>query len=132
MSTSPAKYPIEAEYGKCEVWLHFPKALLRAEEGLKYRSLTVWGYKQSDLQERCPVVVEEEFLIEGVRCYCILGVNPHERIEKQAVIVSLAFTGPGQLAWGSTVVETYQAMTRAVAEVCLSFYILIHYADFVN
>ncbi|KAJ5539919.1 hypothetical protein N7513_008251 [Penicillium frequentans] len=116
MSVSPAKYPIEAEYGKCEVWLHFPKALLRAEEGLKYRSLTVWGYKQSDLQERCPVVVEEEFLIEGIRCYCILGVNPHERIEKQAVIVSLAFTGPGQLAWGSTVVETYQAMTRAVAE----------------
>ncbi|KAJ5648288.1 hypothetical protein N7490_004660 [Penicillium lividum] len=116
LSAASATYPIEAEYGKCEVWLHFPKALLRAEEGLRYRSVTAWGYKQSDLQQRCQVVVEEEFRIEGIRCYCILGVNAHERVEKQAVIVSLLLTGPGQLAWGSTVVETYQAMTRAVAE----------------
>jgi dihydroneopterin aldolase len=64
------------------------------------------------------VVLEEEFRIDGIRCYCILGVNSHERVEKQAVIVSLEFKGPGQLAWGSTVVDTYQAMTRAVAEVC--------------
>ncbi|KAF3387603.1 Folic acid synthesis protein fol1 [Penicillium rolfsii] len=115
--------PIAAEYGRCEVWLHLPKALLRAEEGLKYRSVTVWGYKDgADAEEpleseaRCPVVLEEEFRIEGIRCYCILGVNSHERVEKQAVIVSLSFEGPGQLAWGSTVVDTYVALTRAVAE----------------
>ena len=117
---APATYPIEAEYGKCEVWLHLPKALLRAEEGLRYRSVTVWGYKEADGEGRCPVVLEEEFRIDGIRCYCILGVNSHERVEKQAVIVSLAFTGPGQLAWGSTVVDTYQAVTRAVAEVRVS------------
>lgn len=119
------KYPIDGNYGQCEVWLHLPKALLRAEEGLKYRSLTVWGYKgrgevaEALESDRCPVVLEEEFRIDGIRCYCILGVNSHERVEKQAVIVSLEFKGPGQLAWGSTVVDTYQAMTRAVAEVCL-------------
>lgn len=118
-------YPIDGTYGQCEVWLHLPKALLRAEEGLKYRSLTVWGYKgrgelaEALQSERCPVVLEEEFHIDGIRCYCILGVNSHERVEKQAVIVSLEFKGPGQLAWGSTVVDTYQAMTRAIAEVCL-------------
>lgn len=116
-------YPIDGNYGQCEVWLHLPKALLRAEEGLKYRSLTVWGYKErGEMGEaldsaRCPVVVEEEFRIDEIRCYCILGVNSHERVEKQAVIVSLEFKGPGQLAWGSTVVDTYQDMTRAVAEV---------------
>ena len=118
---SPATYPVEADYGKCEVWLHLPKALLRAEEGLKYRSVTVWGYKQAaeaiESARRFAVILEEEFRIEGIRCYCILGVNSHERVEKQAVIISLEFTGPGQLAWGSTVVDTYQAMTRAVAEV---------------
>lgn len=119
-----ASWPIEDTYGKCEVCLHLPKALLRAEEGLKYRSVTVWGYTQlPDVSRagqslgRYPVVLEEEFLIEGIRCYPILGVNSHERVEKQAVIISLEFNGPGQLAWGSTVVDTYQAMTRAVAEV---------------
>ncbi|KAJ5390704.1 uncharacterized protein N7496_001772 [Penicillium cataractarum] len=115
-------FSVAAEYGRCEVWLHLPKALLRAEEGLKYRSVTVWGYKDGadaealDSESRCPVVLEEEFRIEGIRCYCILGVNSHERVEKQAVIISLGFSGPGQLAWGSTVVDTYVALTRAVAE----------------
>ncbi|KAL6236897.1 hypothetical protein BDW75DRAFT_98504 [Aspergillus navahoensis] len=122
-SSSSIGGPIDDVYGQCEVWLHLPKALLRAENGLHYRSSTVWGYRQgstagslANSSERCPVVLEEEFRIEGIRCYCILGVNSHERVEKQAVIISLEFRGPGQLAWGSTVVDTYQAMTRAVAE----------------
>ncbi|KAF9889135.1 hypothetical protein FE257_007624 [Aspergillus nanangensis] len=122
-SSSSSGSPIDSVFGRCEVWLHLPKALLRAEEGLKYRSVTVWGYRQPDddatvggNSERCPVVLEEEFCIDGIRCHCILGVNSHERVEKQAVIISLEFKGPGQLAWGSTVVDTYQAMTRAVAE----------------
>jgi FolB domain-containing protein len=121
----PAKatYPLDSEYGRCEVWLHLPKALLRAEGGLKYRSVTAWGYKKTpgqgeevDVSSRAPVIVEEEFRVEGIRSYCILGVNPHERVEKQAVIISLTFEGPGQHAWGSTFLDTYQAMTRAVAE----------------
>ncbi|KAJ5808524.1 hypothetical protein N7474_009793 [Penicillium riverlandense] len=117
-AAAPRSYPISGDYGQCEVSLHLPKAILRAEEGLKYRSLTVWGYKQGLASEegRCPVVLEEEFRIEGIRCHCILGVNSHERVEKQTVILSLEFSGPGQLAWGSTVVDSYQAMTRAVAE----------------
>ncbi|KAF7116012.1 hypothetical protein CNMCM5793_003845 [Aspergillus hiratsukae] len=124
LSLSSANSPIDAVYGQCEVWLQLPKALLRAEEGLKYRSVTVWGYRQGDEStaldvdsERCPVVLEEEFRIDGIRCHCILGVNSHERVEKQAVIISLEFKGPGQLAWGSTVIDTYQEMTRRVAEV---------------
>ncbi|PYH43532.1 dihydroneopterin aldolase [Aspergillus saccharolyticus JOP 1030-1] len=126
---SPSAPPaIDGVFGQCEVLLHLPKALLRAEEGLKYRSVTVWGYRSRNgaaavdnlaESERCPVVLEEEFRIDGIRCYCILGVNSHERVEKQAVIVSLEFKGPGQLPWGSTVINTYQAMTRAVAEVSL-------------
>ncbi|KAJ5989073.1 hypothetical protein N7481_004283 [Penicillium waksmanii] len=120
---APASWPIENTYGKCEVTLHLPKALLRAEEGFKYRSVTVWGYTQiPDASQagqstgRYPVVLEEEFSLDGIRCYPILGVNSHERVERQAVIIYLEFKGPGQLAWGSTVVDTYQAMTRAVAE----------------
>lgn len=111
---------INGSFGQCEVWLHLPKALLRAEEGLRYRSVTMWGYRQGVMgveSERCSVVLEEEFRIDGIRCHCILGVNSHERVEKQAVIISLEFKGRGQLAWGSTVVNTCQDMTRAVAEV---------------
>lgn len=122
---------IDGEFGQCEVWMHLPKALLRAEKGLRYRCLTVWGYRPGNGNDsgggaadqavgdtgRCPVVLEEEFRIEGIRSYCILGLNSHERVEKQAVVMSLEFRGPGQLAWGSTVVDTYQEMTRVVAEV---------------
>ncbi|RMJ25740.1 Dihydroneopterin aldolase domain protein [Aspergillus sp. HF37] len=127
-STTPPS-PIDGYFGQCEVWLHLPKAHLRAEEGLRYRSVTVWGYRQPNgaagggggeeaaaETDRCPVVLEEEFRIDGIRSYCVLGVNSHERVEKQAVIISLEFSGPGQLAWGSTVVDTFQEMTRAVAE----------------
>ncbi|KAJ5326729.1 hypothetical protein MYU51_001785 [Penicillium brevicompactum] len=105
---------ISAEYAECEVELRFPKAILRAEHGLWYRSVTAFGYTPADL--RCPVVLQEEYRIDGIRCYAILGVNSHERLEKQAVIVGLRFQGPGQQPWGSKVVETYQAVTRAVAE----------------
>ncbi|KAJ5793888.1 hypothetical protein N7457_000487 [Penicillium paradoxum] len=106
---------ISAAYGECEVELHLPKALLRADEGLRYRSVTALG-KEDAGKPRDLVVLEEEFRIEGIRCYPILGVNPHERLEKQAVVVGLSFQGAGQLGWGSKVVETYQAVTRAVAE----------------
>lgn len=107
---------ISAEYAECEVELTFPKAILRAEHGLWYRSITAFGYTPAEL--RCPVVVEEEYRIDGIRCYAVLGVNSHERLEKQAVVVGLRFQGPGQQPWGSKIVETYQAVTRAVAEVC--------------
>jgi len=121
-ASAPRPEPIDGEFAQCEVWLHLPKALLRAEGGLKYRSVTVLGYKDpSEGAEagRQPIVLEQEFRIEGIRSYCILGVNSHERLEKQAVIINLEFKGPGQLAWGSTVVETYQHMTRVVSEVRL-------------
>ncbi|KAL2008076.1 hypothetical protein VTN00DRAFT_8058 [Thermoascus crustaceus] len=119
-ANAPRPDPIDSEYAQCEVWLHLPKALLRAEGGLKYRSVTVWGYKEPSGEGaeagRQPMVLEQEFRIEGIRSYCILGVNSHERLEKQAVIISLEFKGPGQLSWGSTVVKTYQEMARVVAE----------------
>lgn len=124
----PASSPIDGQFGQCEVWLHLPKAHLRAEEGLRYRCVTAWGYSPDSAPGagaeavaadtgRYPVVLEEEFRIDGIRCYCILGVNSHERVEKQAVIISLEFKGPGQLAWGEKVVGTWEEMTRAVAEV---------------
>lgn len=116
---------ISAAYGECEVELHLAKALLRADEGLRYRSVTALGKESTGGEPRPLIVLEEEFRIEGIRCYAILGVNPHERLEKQAVVVGLTFQGPGQLAWGSNVVDTYQAVTRAVAEVCVGWILIV-------
>lgn len=126
--------PLDSTFGECETLLHLPNAHLRAEGGLRYRSLTTWGYDQTyesleDVveRERQPLVLEQEFRLEGIRCYCILGVNSHERLEKQCVIVTLAFRGSGETVWASTVVDTYQEMTRVVAEV--SDLILRHFGS---
>lgn len=114
--------PINISFGECEVCLHLPKVLLRAQEGLKFRSVTSWAYNGVDddavESARQSIVLLQEFHIGGISCYCILGVNSHERLEKQQVLVSLTFRGSGETAWASNVVETYEDMTRTVAEVC--------------
>jgi dihydroneopterin aldolase len=64
------------------------------------------------------MVLEEEVQINGIQCHCIVGINPHERREKQAVMINLIFAGPGNGPWMSTVLDTYQEMTRVVTEAC--------------
>jgi dihydroneopterin aldolase len=116
---------LDTTFGECEVSVHLPGAHLRAEGGLKYRSVSTWAYDRSSYgsaedaveSARQTLVVDQEFRVEGIRCYCILGVNSHERVEKQCVVVTLVFRGSGEPAWGSTVVDTYQEMVKVVAEV---------------
>src|SRR5947209_16909847 len=64
--------------------IKMPKALLRAEGGLTYSR--VEEYKDDYLRPT------ETLSISGIRCACIIGVNPHERVEKQVVVVGLTFT----------------------------------------
>jgi dihydroneopterin aldolase len=73
--------------------------------------------KDANVTERRLVLLHEKFEIRGIQCYCILGINTWERVEKQAVDVSLSFKGHGLHAWGSTVVDTYRELVRHVAEV---------------
>ena len=106
---------IQRDFGRCEVSLRLPNSLLRSEHGLVYRGLSSMG---RDIEgETVTVIVEEEFQIPGIRCHCIIGINPHERLEKQAVIVSLGFKTSGQDVSRNRFLETYQEMTRVVAEV---------------
>lgn len=102
--------------------LHLPKAILRADGGLHYRSVTAMGHVAEG--GRRLLVLEEEFEIQGIRSYCILGINQPERLEKQAVNITLRFQGSGLQEWSSRIVDTYQEMTRVVAEV------LYHYPHF--
>ena len=111
--------------GEVEVWLHLPKAILRAGGGLKYRSVMRLQRKEIDTYEELHEsntvdalwVEEQEFKIEGIRCYCIIGVNPHERLEKQTVVVTLVFKGDRTVDWSKHVAMKYREMTKAVAEV---------------
>lgn len=117
--------PLDVTFGECEVSVHLPGAHLRAEGGLKFRSVSTWAYDRSSYvsvddaveSSRQTLVVDQEFRVEGIRCYCILGVNSHERLEKQCVVVTLVFRGSSEPAWGSMVVDTYQEMVKVVAEV---------------
>ncbi|PLB44416.1 tetrahydrobiopterin biosynthesis enzymes-like protein [Aspergillus steynii IBT 23096] len=100
---------IQQEFGQCEVDLHLPKALLRAEQGLWYRCHASLG--RSPEGAEAAVVTGEEFRIRNIRCHCLIGINPHERLEKQVVVVSLKFQSPG-----AHFLDMYQEMTRVVAE----------------
>ncbi|CAG7939779.1 unnamed protein product [Penicillium salamii] len=105
---------MQPDFGRCEVLVHLPKAILRADGGLTYQSITAMGHKPSD--GPLNVLLSEEFRIPRIRCYAILGINPHERTEKQAVIISLTLKGGADDVRRSEVLETYQKMTRQVAE----------------
>ncbi|KAE8414980.1 dihydroneopterin aldolase domain protein [Aspergillus pseudocaelatus] len=115
-ASSPA---VRGDYGEFEVRLQLPKAILRANRGLLYSSNFALGTMQSkvaDVTERRLVLLREKFEIRGIQCYCILGINPWERVEKQAVDISLSFEGHGLQEWSSTIVDTYQELVRHVAE----------------
>ncbi len=96
--------------------IHLPKAILRAEGGLKYIRYEEW--KDDYLQ------TVETLAISGVRCACIVGVNPHERLEKQTVHIDLLIAGPiinpNHETNGTPVVklpfDRYQAITAAIVQ----------------
>ncbi|KAF3404218.1 Folic acid synthesis protein fol1 [Talaromyces pinophilus] len=120
-ATSPEV--LNGMFGECEVLLHLPNAHLRAEGGLSFRTVQTWVYADDSASlenvvesSRQVAIMEQEFRVEGIRCHCILGVNSHERIEKQAVIITLDFRGSGEAAWASTFLNTYQEMVRTIAE----------------
>ena len=68
------------------VEIQLPKAVLRADKGL---TSTV-AYTRGE-----PGPIVNEVRIEGLKTSCIIGVNPHERLEKQRVEVNVSFEYDG-------------------------------------
>lgn len=101
--------------------IFLPKAILRAEGGLRYTRQEEW--KDDYLQ---PV---ETLAMGGIRCACIIGVNPHERLEKQGIVIDLVFEGAPAITFPDTngavvlklPVDKYQAIAAAVIQVRSSF-----------
>ena len=70
------------------VQIDLPKAALRAEGGLRYT------LEQNTNPES--VDQYEALRISDIKCACIIGVNRHERRDKQMVIVHLSFINDAQ------------------------------------
>lgn len=66
--------------------LSFPKAILAANSGLRM----TWAGVVDD--NGLPSVIQS-LKIDGLDCRCIIGVNPHERLEKQRLLIGLSIWG---------------------------------------
>ena len=118
------------------ITVELPKACLRCVGGLRYSAIRLAagsGLYACGLE------------INKIDCACIVGVNPHERLEKQTIYVSLEFraklsrshAGEGEkeelpnstfCTWedmGKVLNGGYQKITREVSEVSLQVTFLI-------
>lgn len=75
-----------------------------------------------DFKQKVWYVDSHEWVLRGMKMACIVGVNMHERLEKQGVIVNLRCTGERekedysrQIEEG---VEMWRRLGRRVCEVC--------------
>ena len=110
----------EKSHGRWGAWavfinINLPKGCLRAEGGFHLAS--IYHEKVADRGE--------ESMVTGIRVPCIIGVNDHERLAKQNVVISFkivedkstqADAGPGTTGH-------WREMSSQVAQVCLAHYI---------
>ena len=104
---------VEVPETSSSVEVDFPKATLRAEGGLRYT--LNWD------RDRGVTNVDTTLQILGIKCACIIGVNPHERREKQIVVVNLTFRGPGNrnvTAATAIALDYYHKIVEMVVKVC--------------
>lgn len=64
-----------------------PKGSLRAEGGIGFEVVASMSGEAKELVES-----SKRFLVNDLKIACIIGVNPHERLIKQVVVVNLQIT----------------------------------------
>lgn len=79
---------IEASSQAYEIKLHLPRANLRAMRGIFH---TLRLAHAPDPDGSYVKVCVEIHRIVGIHCRCIIGVNEHERFQKQEVVIELEF-----------------------------------------
>ena len=93
-----------------------PKALLRVDGGFG-RDIMLRRKEQRSLWD----VNSNEWFIQGLQIACIIGVNEHERLEKQVVNIGLKMRGESaqeqykNTMWGEN--EMWRSLVRRVCEV---------------
>lgn len=100
-----------------------PKALLRVDGGLG-RNI-VLRRKEIGQTKSLWDVSSHEWFIQGLNVACIIGVNEHERLEKQIVSIGLKMVGEvdqeqyKDRIWGEN--EMWRSLVRRVCEVSNQF-----------
>ncbi|KAI4133539.1 MAG: hypothetical protein LQ347_002146 [Umbilicaria vellea] len=74
---------------KFEVEVILPKGLLRAEGGIGFRCCVVRNRDGQGTEPQWRDGEDFEWLIKDLNLACVIGVNPHERVEKQSVLINL-------------------------------------------
>ena len=106
-----------------------PKALLRVEGGFgREIVLRRTEIKKNEFNQLVWHVGSHEWFIEGMKVACIIGVNEHERVEKQMVSIRLKIMGEEekekeyseQIREGN---EMWRRLVRRVCEVCQASYL---------
>lgn len=94
-----------------------PKAFLRVDGGFRKH------FARSELPDGDWEPLEDRWVVEGIKAACIIGVNAHERLEKQTVNVDLTVSwtksaqASGQRSLLPLSTEQWQALVKRVLEV---------------
>ena len=94
-----------------------PKAFLRVDGGFRKH------FARLKLPDGDWEVLENRWVVEGIKAACIIGINAHERLEKQTVNVDLTVSWTrlaqesGPRSSSRLLMEQWQALVKTVLEV---------------
>ncbi len=100
-----------------------PKALLRVDGG--FGRVIVLHRREIGQKQSLWNVNSQEWFIQGLNIACVIGVNDHERLEKQMVNIGLKMMVESDqeqyknMVWGGN--ETWRRLVRQVCEVSYRF-----------
>jgi len=111
--------------------ISLPKAVLLAAEGLTYSTRVTKDLVTGQL------VVLRVLTLRQIACSCIVGVNPHERIDKQRLAVTIGVAQAQEVASLSDAHDgllepSYHDMVNHVVEVCFIEKLLFWFTDFLQ
>ena len=99
-----------------------PKGMLRVEGGfgrgfsLRRIETKTHGWKTRNWQ-----VESHEWIVKGLKLACIIGVNPHERLEKQNLSLDISIQGEADVAEYTLQIkggfETWRRLIKSVCDV---------------
>ena len=105
--------------GTLKITAMAPKALLRVDGGFG-RDIIL--HRSERGQSKSPwEVISHEWFIQGLNIACVIGVNEHERLEKQTINIGLKMKGETDQEqyknrmWGDD--EMWRSLVRRVCEV---------------
>lgn len=96
-----------------------PKAALAAREGCEF----TWS---GETDSNGVLIVIQQMKIPGIECNCIIGVNSHERLEKQRLLIEIVTIGlenrlsqsiHAGVSWDPSPRLVYQDVAQEVVEV---------------